>query len=82
MLLSNRSNVASWLDSEVSTMLPARLLIPQQATFAGRCLLSTRLLPLYPQQPTFECRSPLFGEIRPLHPQQQTFLVVSPKVRS
>ncbi len=41
------TKVSNWLDSEVSTMLPARLLIPQQATFAGRCPLSCRFRPLY-----------------------------------
>ncbi len=48
-----RPQVRLWLDSEVRAMPQARLLIPQQATFAGRCRLSTRLLPLSPQLRTW-----------------------------
>ncbi len=37
-----------WLQAEVRAMSPVRPLIPQQATFAGRCPLSCRFRPLYP----------------------------------
>ncbi len=47
------ADVRFWLKADYPTTSAPRPLIPQQATFRRRCLLSTRLLPLYPQLRTW-----------------------------